>query len=297
MKRIAIIANFEKETAAAAVAQIRSWAGAHGVEAVEAEGAGNGDAENHRLQFDAAGLRRSRDSIAGCDVAVTLGGDGTLLYGAHLAAPLGIPVLAVNLGSLGFHTQVEPGSLLAGLEAVHRGDFRIEPRLMLEGSFESGGGDPPGPERALALNDFVISKSAWGRMVRLRITVDGQQASDLFADGLLVATPTGSSAYNYAAHGPVLKPGLEAVVLNAICPHRMRFSPLVLPPTAVIEIEFHPRRPREEAQLFADGQAWCAVADPHRLKISRAPLYLPLIVFQDDFFSKLRDKLSWGGLL
>jgi NAD+ kinase len=276
--------------------RILSWAAPKGVEItsnLDAGGSLEGEAPGRLPDDDSL-----RESFAGADVAVTLGGDGTLLYAAHVVAPLAIPVLSVHLGSLGFHTQVEPGNIIKCLDVVLAGEFRTEPRLLLQAELDGPGvsGDPTKPRIMLALNDVVVSKSAWGRMVHLRICINGKPASDLFADGLVIATPTGSSAYNYAARGPVLEPSLEAIVVNSICPHRMNFSPLVLGPNTAITVEFHPRKSLEEAQLLVDGQAWCFVSHEEKLKISRAPMYLPLIVFEDTFFQRLREKLAWGGL-
>ncbi len=225
---------------------------------------------------------------------ITLGGDGTLLYGAQVVAPLGIPVLAVNLGSLGFHTQVEPADLVIGLEAFSSGAFSIQPRLLLQPSLHH---EPEAVNPYFALNDIVISKSAWGHMVHLRLFINGETVSDISADGLVIATPTGSSAYNFAAGGPILLPSVEALVLNAICPHRMNFSPLVVPGGVDIEVQFHPRKPLEEAQVLVDGQPWRSVSHEETLKISRAAMYLPLVVVHQNFYGKLREKLRWGGLL
>lgn len=294
MKRIALVANLEKEGALRAAEQVRGWAALHHVEVVT-----NLDAPPDPC-LGGARILELRQRFSGCDLAVTLGGDGTLLYGVHIVAPLGIPVLAVNLGSLGFHTQVDPAMLLASLDAVASGEYRPEMRLMLQATLESvdetlrGQGEP---NTMLALNDVVVSRGALGHMVRLRVSIGGHVLTDLFADGLIVATPTGSSAYNYAADGPILQPGLDAMVLNAVCPHRMKVAPLVVSPDSEILIEFHARKPREEAQLLVDGRQWCATSHDQRLKISRAPMYLPLVTFNSSFFEKLRNKLAWGGLI
>jgi NAD+ kinase len=297
MKRIAAIANCDKPEVARVLREITEWGKRNGIEVVANAGHAPDEAAAVEVQFDSARMAELRRKFAGCDIAVTLGGDGTLLFGAHVVAPLGIPILSVNLGSLGFHAQVEPDNLFASLATVRAGGHRIERRLLLEARIvgQRKGADC-GATSAIALNDIVVSKSAWGRMVHLRLHINGMPASDLYADGLLIATPTGSSAYNYAARGPVLTPSMEAIVINAICPHRMRFSPVVIGADSLIEVEFHPRKPLEEAQLFVDGQAWCAVAHGQTLNISRASVYLPLIVFDQDYFSKLRTKLAWGGL-
>lgn len=294
--KIAVIAHRQKPQALRLLREVEAWAKKRGHEIVT-------NVEAGRTEFTGSAVRILSDAevcslFQGARWAVTLGGDGTILYAAHLVAPLGIPILAVQLGDLGFHTQVEPDALTAALDCLDRNEFRTEDRMALavdvESKQESDG--PPLVRGALALNDVVVSKSSWGRMVHLRLAVDGKPASDLYADGLLVATPTGSSAYNYAARGPVLEPSLEAIILNAICPHRLNFSPIVLSSEHEIAVEFHPQKQREEAQLLVDGRPCCHVDERHRLKIYKAPVYVRLIVFEDRFFEKLRDKLAWGGL-
>lgn len=296
MKRIAVVANRQKPQVLHALESLNDWGRRNSVSiesTVEDEDVArcedkHGFAGSHVDQF--------RKRVDGCDLAVTLGGDGTLLLGAQIIAPLQVPVLSVNLGSLGFHTQVPPEQMLTAIEAVREGNYRTEARLLLQAHVLQPEADSRKFGSILALNDIVISRSAWGRMVHLRVHINGNPATDLFADGLVVATPTGSSAYNYAARGPILEPSLDAIVLNAICPHRMNFSPVVVSATSTITIDFHPRKPMEEAQLLVDGQPWFAVSHTEQLKISRAPVYLPLVVFEDNFFQKLRDKLAWGGL-
>jgi NAD+ kinase len=298
VKRIAVIANRQKEPVLNALKELSDWGQQNSISIESAEDTEDTAPPFGHSGFDLARLREFRSRLSGCDLAVTLGGDGTLLAGAHVVAPLGIPVLSVNMGSLGFHTQVSPDQMIPAVEAVARGEFRTESRLLLQARVVQ----PESEEETarygsiLALNDVVVSRSAWGRMVHLRLNINGEPATDLFADGLVVCTPTGSSAYNYAARGPILEPGIEAIVLNAICPHRMNFSPLVLAANTEIMIEFHPRKPLEEAQLLVDGHPWFAVSHTEQLKISRAPMYLPLVTFEDNFFQKLREKLAWGGL-
>jgi NAD+ kinase len=295
--KVAAIAHRHKPRALALLKELRAWAAQRDFEVLS-----NLDlppAVEQPAQCAPAADDMIREMFAGAQWVVTLGGDGTILYAAHIVAGMGIPILSVHLGSLGFHTQVEPSRFPLALDAVERGDFLIENRMLLQVDVEPQTPDTPqavSPQTTVALNDVVVSKSAWGRMVHLRIHVDEKPASDLYADGFLVATPTGSSAYNYAARGPVLEPAMEAIILNAICPHRLNFSPIVLAGYHVVTVEFHPTKPSEEAQLLVDGRPWCSVGHEQRLKIYKAPVYVRLIVFEDRFFEKLREKLAWGGL-
>lgn len=287
-----MLANRNKPGVGNALREIEGWANRTGVEVVSNPGPESGSETED--PFAGATQQHLRATFAGAELLITLGGDGTLLYGAQVVAPLRIPVLSVNLGSLGFHTQVEPPELALALELFAEGRFSVQPRMLLQAVL---GSPAEGPEPALALNDVVISKSAWGHMVHLRLFINGETVTDISADGLVIATPTGSSAYNFAAGGPVLYPTVEAIVLNAICPHRMNFSPLVVAGEVEIEVQFHPRKPLEDAQLLVDGQLWRSVAHEETLKISKAAMYLPLVVVHQNFYGKLREKLRWGGLL
>jgi NAD+ kinase len=299
MKRIVVIANREKPGIDSALAVVNQWAGRNQIR-IDCNLSSSNQAQSGTAPYGPFGSSSAdelRERFAGADLAITLGGDGTLLFGVQLVAPLGMPVLAVNLGSLGFHTQALPESLEACLDAVKSGEFRTESRVLLQASVQGPHEESDRGSRIIALNDIVVTKSAWGHMVHVRLHINGTAVADISADGLIISTPTGSTAYNLAAGGPVLLPGLEVVVINAICPHRMRFSPLVLPANAEIQLAIHRRKALEEAQILADGQTWRMVTDEETLKISKAPVYLPLIVFQDDFFDKLRTKLHWGGLI
>jgi len=304
LQKIAVIAHAHKLQAQVLLKEIESWADQHNYEVVTnlAGEAPPADSENATGDSVLVPDDKLIESFRDAAWAITLGGDGTILYAAHVVAPLHIPVLAVQLGNLGFHTQVEPKELKEALDAMHENRYRVENRMTLKVELLPSSHDNgealrlPRSNGILALNDVVVAKTAWGRMVHLRIHVDDEPASDLYADGFLVATPTGSSAYNYAARGPVVEPGMEAMVLNAICPHRINFSPLVLASHRTIRVAFHPRKQSEEAQLVVDGRVWCSVPQNLELKIYKAPVYLRLVVFENRFFARLRDKLAWGGL-
>ncbi|MGI8908546.1 MAG: NAD(+)/NADH kinase [Candidatus Sumerlaeaceae bacterium] len=293
MKRLAVLGNREKPGMEAALAQIRAWAKEAGVEVETNPRSEASETDRSEGPFGPSTIQQLQGQFSGCDLIITLGGDGTLLFSAQVAAPLGIPVLSVNLGSLGFHTQVAPDDLVNALNMVSECGARVEKRVLLQAVLENESGSVV--HRGIALNDVVISKSAWGHMVHLRMNINGLPATDVSADGLLVATATGSSAYNYAAGGPVLAPTVDALVINAICPHRMYFAPLVVPAETEITVEFHPQKSLEGAQFLVDGQPCCTISRDQCLKISKAPVYLPLIVFDDDFYGKLREKLRWGG--
>lgn len=290
IRKLGVLANLEKSGVREIYAEITAWAANHDVNVVSNENFVPDKADLSVNPFGTDDTAQLIELYKDSDILVTLGGDGTLLYAAQLVAHDQIPVLSVNLGSLGFHTQVSPHNLQECLMYLLRESLQVEKRMLLQAEMTN---DPP---YVLAMNDMVIAKSAWGHMVTLRIGINGETVSDIAADALIVASPTGSSAYNYAAGGPVIYPSMEALILNALCTHRMQVSPLVIPGDAVIEVTLRPRRPDDSAQILNDGQPWRTIHDEETLKISRAPMYLPLIVFEDDFFGKLRDKLRWGDL-
>lgn len=295
IKTVGVLGNLEKTGVEAAFASIQDWCREQGfglVSNLQSDHSGPTDGSPFGV-----GDECMASLFSDVDVLISLGGDGTLLYAAQLVAAAGTPVVAVNLGSLGFHTQVNPEDLASSLARLLTGEFTIERRTMVQVEFANGkSSSETGDIRNLALNDIVISKSAWGHMVTLRLAINGHVVTDISADALIVSTATGSSGYNYAAGGPVFYPTMDALILNALCAHRMRVSPLVIPPDSTLEVSLRPRRPREAAQVLTDGQAWHSLTDSETLKISRADVYLPLVLFKNDFYGKLRDKLRWGGL-
>lgn len=290
-KNIAILVNHEKPGARDAIESIKKWVlNFDGIIIIN-------DAEKNGVGFSPFGSGTKEELInlfKTADILISLGGDGTLLFAAQIAGSLKIPVLSVNLGSLGFHTQVNLSELDSALDRLKIGDFHLENRLMLKAHLDNNGEGQM--EEHLALNDIVISKSVWGHMVSLRLFIDEEVVTDVNADALIIASPTGSSAYNYAAGGPVVHPKMHSLVINAICPHRMKLTPLVVPLDSIIDVQFRPKRKVDESQVLVDGQAWLPIMPQSHLKISRADVYLSLIKFENDFYGNLRDKLRWGGL-
>ena len=224
------------------------------------------------------------------DLAIVAGGDGTLLSVARAAAPLGIPILGVNLGSLGFLTELQPEESFHGLEAVLDGNLVVDERQMLRvRPFREG---KEQPEFAL-LNDAVIAKSALARMISIELRVDGQHVTTYTSDGLIVATPTGSTAYNLSAGGPILDPRMQAFVIAPICPHSMTYRPLVVPGSVTLEIVL--RSDGEAVYLTLDGQIGFPMEVEDALKIDCHPNPVRLLRIADrTFFEVLRRKLRWG---
>jgi NAD+ kinase len=225
------------------------------------------------------------------DLAIVAGGDGTLLSVARAAAPLGIPILGVNLGSLGFLTELQPEESFHGLQAVLDGNLVVDERQMLRvRPFREG---KEQPEFAL-LNDAVIAKSALARMISIELLVDGQHVTTYTSDGLIVSTPTGSTAYNLSAGGPILDPHMKAFVISPICPHSMTYRPLVVPGSVTLEIVL--RSDGEAVYLTLDGQIGFPMEVDDSMKIDSHPNPVRLVRIADrTFFEVLRRKLNWGG--
>jgi len=224
------------------------------------------------------------------DLAIAAGGDGTLLAVARAAAPLEIPILGINFGSLGFLTELQPADALAGLEEVIAGRYSIEERQALRVCYTQAGSSA---RRYALLNDVVITKSALARMIDIRVRVDEEEVATYTSDGLIVATPTGSTAYNLSAGGPILDPRMSAFVIAPICPHTMTYRPVVVPDNVLIDVRL--RSTDEEVYLTLDGQIGFPFQTGDRLTIDNHPHPVRLVrVSARGFFEILRSKLRWG---
>lgn len=230
------------------------------------------------------------DLAAKVDLVVVLGGDGTLLAAARAIGDRNVPILGVNLGTMGFLAETASDELPSALEDVLADRYVLEPRMRLEVEVEGKAGNA----RYLALNDAVIGKSALSRMIDLDTRADGARVTTYHADGLIVATPTGSSAYSLSAGGPLLLPNLEAFVLTPICPHTLTQRPLVLPERSQIEIHVQDTR-GGEVLLTVDGQVGQELAEGDRIRVERAAHPVQLLVPPGrNRFEVMRAKLRWG---
>lgn len=223
------------------------------------------------------------------DLVVVLGGDGTLLSIAHIAARRNVPVMGVNLGSLGFLTEVPLQEMALTLEALFDGrEGLVNPRMIIEARFN--GRSEPG----LCLNDVVINKGALARMIHIRIWIDGREIETMRADGLIVATPTGSTAYSLSAGGPILQPAIPAFLLTPICSHTLTFRPIVVSSASTVRAQL--LTSGEEVFLTLDGQRGSPMVKNDVIEIRRADVDLALVSSpQRSYFELLREKLSWGG--
>jgi NAD+ kinase len=228
------------------------------------------------------------------DVLLTLGGDGTLLRGARSLDGANTPVLGINLGRVGFLTTASSQSLDWALDAIVRRAYATEPRLALLPTLV----DKQGKSRSepTVLNDVVVHKGGVARVVRLRVSVDGDDVGQYSADGIVVATPTGSTAYSLSAGGPIVVPGVDAIVVTAICPHTLAVRPLVLPADVAVSIEPIPPW-TEEVLVSFDGQVSTTIQPGERVLVKRAARPVLLIrLGPEGFFTRMRKKLQWGDL-
>jgi len=227
---------------------------------------------------------------ADVDLAIVAGGDGTLLSVARAASPREIPILGINFGSLGFLTELQPDELLDGLNNLFSGRYSIEERQTLRVRYRRGG---QGEREYALLNDAVITKSALARMINIGVRVDDEHVATYTSDGLIVSTPTGSTAYNLSAGGPILDPRMNAFVIAPICPHTMNYRPLVVPGSVRIEVSLH--EGDEEVYLTLDGQIGFPFTAADRLVVDTHPHPVHLVrVTGLSFFEVLRRKLRWG---
>lgn len=227
------------------------------------------------------------------DALAVLGGDGTFLYGAALVADHGVPIFGVNLGSLGFITPYSRSEAAMAITDVVDGRAPIEERIRLAVTIHAPGGADdaaPTPARS-AVNDAVLTQRSIARLLDLEARLDGAEIATYKADGIIVSTPTGSTAYTLAAGGPILTPDVQAMVLTPICPHTLTNRPLVFPPDSRLEIR---NASGGSLTLTIDGQWVHELAAEASIEVRRAPQPLRIYGSPRGFFGILREKLSWG---
>jgi len=288
MKRVGIVAKADLRQATPQLADVESWLRQRGLEPLveTATAALMAPAPDRRVADKA--------SLAGqVDLIVVLGGDGTLLSVADSAAAAGadVPILGVNFGSLGFLTEATLPELYPSLEAAVEGRARVEPRMMLRATTIRGGEALP---EHLALNDVVVTKTARARMTDLSVSVGDEFVTRVKADGLIVATPTGSTAYNLAAGGPIVQPTIDALVLTPIAPHMLTNRPIVIPATSLVRVQPQMTE-RDELYVTFDGQAGYELRAGDEIRIRCAERRVRLLrPSSRSYFDVLRQKLKWN---
>lgn len=234
------------------------------------------------------------DSADDIDALLTLGGDGTLLRGARFLAGRQIPILGINLGRLGFLTSCGVEEMENALSKLASGEFRAEARMTLDARAVAQDGTER--KRWTALNDVVLHKGGFARMVQLRVSANGEAIASYAADGIVIATPTGSTAYNLSAGGPLVVPTVESILVTAISAHTLSVRPLVLPPSA--EVAVRGEDGPEELLVTVDGQVGTTFSAGESLVVRRSEKPVLIVRFGGTtFFGRMRRKLGWGGLL
>lgn len=291
LRRAALIARPSLPAALETMREAARWLAAHGctpvVEQAGAEAAGL-DGEWDVVSRDALG--------ASADVVIAFGGDGTLLDAARAVAnsTSDVPLIGVNLGRLGFLTDIGRAEMTTALEALLAGRTRAETRLMLSTSVRSMHDGPAAPPR-LALNDVVVTRGALSRMVEVEVRIDGRFVCHVKADGLIIASATGSTAYNLSAGGPIVHPSVDALLLTPIAPHTLTNRPVVLPASSRIALHTT-AGPHADLLVSLDGQTGIPLADDDVVEVTRSPRLLRLIhTSARTHFDMLREKLKWGG--
>lgn len=281
-KIAAIVSRPAKPEVAQTVPELLEWLHAHGYEVIV-------DPETAKYSNGQELVLREDMASRSLDLVVVLGGDGTLLSAVRDTAASDAPLLGVNLGSLGFLTDVPLSSLFSMLDLVAEGKAPIEQRSLMQCELLRG-------EEILgsykAFNDVVVNKTALARLNNYDLFVDKSFVSSYRADGMIVATPTGSTAYSLSAGGPVVMPTVKAFVITPVAPHSLTHRPLVVPDSAVVEILL--RSDEEVAYLSLDGQPGLDLKDGDRVRCRRSEHKVCLFRTEADFFHVLRSKLKWG---
>ena len=232
-----------------------------------------------------------QDEIEDSDLVIAIGGDGTMLYASRLARKFGTPILGINRGRLGFLADVTPDEMIASVDHVLEGNFSTDSRLLLEARLLRKSGKQ---QVAYALNDVVLQRRETGRMVDFETRVDGRYVNTHSGDGLIVATPTGSTAYALSCGGPIIEPHLDAIVIVPVCPHTLTDRPIVIASDRPVDVSLL-ERDDTKAEITVDGFSMGSIKPEDKLRISAANKRVTLVHPPGyDFYGILRSKLFWG---
>jgi len=284
IKKIGIIANLEKEKVADHVRSLKKWLEDKGVKVfLEME-------ISRKVAFD-GGLNRA-DLAKKSELIVVLGGDGTMLRAARYVAGHKVPILGINMGSFGYLTEVNLNEIHSALELIIRGEFKTEKRMMLDVSIRHG---KTVTDVGSVLNDVVINRGSLSRMNELELEVNSKYLTTYKGDGLIVSTPTGSTAYSLSAGGPIVFPGKDLIIINPICPHTLTNRPIIFSEDSILKITLWSKD--EGAILTLDGQEAYKIVSGNvvTVKRSRHATMLVLSLYRS-YGEILRSKLGWGDL-
>lgn len=278
--RIGVLANVYRPGIEAAFAQLCEWARKDDHDVCYESGLSGYCAEGTELRAPSEIPERT-------DMVLAFGGDGTMLRAARIVGERGIPILGVNLGSLGFLTQVTPAEFAHVLPRLSRGDYLTEPRSVLAMN-RTGDSD-----RHAAFNEVAVDRGQESRAIEIKLEADGRLVSRYVADGVIVATPTGSTAYALSAGGPVAVPGVQALVATPVAAHSLAQRPIVFPDDVVLRITSE--EPNVQAAVMLDGQPSISLGYGESCEVRRADFNLQIVrLAEQDFYSLVRTKLHWG---
>jgi len=284
IKKVGIIANVEKERIAPFTASFQQWLEKRGVRVFLEE-------EIAARMKQKAGFRRD-DATLSLDLIAVLGGDGTLLRAARFVARHNLPIVGINMGTFGYLTEINRSETYAAFDLILAGDFVTEKRMMLDVSVRRGG---KRIGSGTVLNDVVINRGNLSRIVELETSVGGQHLTTYKADGLIISTPTGSTAYSLSAGGPIVFPGKELMIINPICPHTLTNRPIIFPESAVVNIVL--RSGGGGATITLDGQESYRIERGDVMEVKKSKQATKLVLSPHRSYGEiLRSKLGWGGL-
>lgn len=283
MKSVAIILNTKKHEGIRVGRELITWLeDRHVLVMAEHEGA---------LALGAPRISRDETELAKADFALIIGGDGTLLRASRFLAPAGVPMLPLRFGQFGFLSDIEPKDAKAALEAVLKEEVQIRERMMLKAEVFR---DRKCISKSHALNDMVIAKGPLSRLLRIATHVSGEYISSYAADGLIVATPTGSTAYSLSAGGPVVTPDLKVILITPICPHTLNVRSLIISSEQSVEVVVE-SEPESVVMLTVDGQLGVPLEPGDRVHLSEAPFKSKIVsIGSASFFEKMQKRLRWG---
>ena len=277
--RFALFGNIYQSRKSAATQKVLSWVSVYGAELYVDEEYYRFLTEDQRLDVLATRVLKNDDFDA--DFVISMGGDGTFLKAAARVGSKGIPILGVNMGRLGFLADVNPDDIEHTLRALHEGHYEVESRAVIEVNGH------------YALNDIAILKRDTASMISIRATIDGQLLNTYQADGLIISTPTGSTAYSLSNGGPIIVPGTNVLAMTPVAPHSLNTRPIVIPDSAVIELDVVSRS--NSFLLAVDGRSM-ACQEGTKLVVTRAPYNIKVVKRPGQrYFNTLREKMMWGA--
>lgn len=288
IERVGVVVKPHQPDALQTICRLVQWLSERSIALV-----GTPELESERVEHETgcAVQTVARDELAKhVDLIIVLGGDGTMIATARMVGDREVPVLGVNYGSLGYLAEFRMEEMFPALEAILEGNYQIDSRVMLAAELFRGKDQLMSTR---VLNDVVINKSALARIIEIEASLNHQFVNSFRADGLIVSTPTGSTAYNLSAGGPVIYPSMNAVVITPICPFTLSNRPIVVPDDAVIELCL--KTPNEEVALTLDGQVGIPLKPEDRVVIKKSRAAFNLVQPANrNYFDVLRDKLRWG---